>query len=159
MAEGHRVAARGVLDGGEHNATLGQVGDHNAVGVVLMKTDIRSYPWIDVKYSHGFLDYILSLGIGRTMPTQPHLHQTHPEIAKRLKRAEGHLRSIVQMIEAGRPCVDIAQQLHAVEKAVCQAKKALIHDHLDQCLEQAVGPLDRDQRGSVDEFKTITKYL
>ena len=88
-----------------------------------------------------------------------HLHETHPEIAKRLKRAEGHLRSIVEMIEAGRSCLDIAQQLHAVEKAVCQAKKTLIHDHLDHCLEQAVGPLERDQRGAVDEFKAITKYL
>lgn len=32
------------------------------------------------------------------MPEQ-HIHATHPEIAKRLKRAEGHLRSIVGMIE------------------------------------------------------------
>ncbi len=87
------------------------------------------------------------------------LHRSHPEIAKRLKRAEGHLRSIVEMIETGRPCVDIAQQLHAVEKAVCQAKKTLIHDHLDHCLEQAAGALERDKRGPVDEFKTITKYL
>jgi DNA-binding FrmR family transcriptional regulator len=29
------------------------------------------------------------------------------------------------MIEEGRPCLDIAQQLHAVEKAVAQAKKTL----------------------------------
>jgi len=92
------------------------------------------------------------------MPEQ-HLHQSHPEVIKRLRRTEGHLRSIVGMIEAGRPCVDIAQQLHAVEKAVCQAKKTLIHDHLDHCLEQAVGPLEREQRGPVDEFKAITKYL
>ncbi len=88
-----------------------------------------------------------------------HVHTTHPDIAKRLKRAEGHLRSIVEMIEAGRPCVDVAQQLHAVEKAVCQAKKTLIHDHIDQCLEQAVGPVPRDRRGPTDEFKAITKYL
>lgn len=88
-----------------------------------------------------------------------HLHATHSEITKRLKRAEGHLRSIVEMIETGRSCVDIAQQLHAVEKAVCQAKKILIQDHIDHCLEQAVGPLSRDQRGPVDEFKAITKYL
>lgn len=93
------------------------------------------------------------------MPTPQHLHETHPEIVRRLKRAEGHLRSIVTMIEAGRPCLDIAQQLHAVERAVCEAKKTLIHDHLDHCLEQAIGPLDRDQRGPVDEFKAITKYL
>ena len=70
-----------------------------------------------------------------------------------------HLRSIVGMIEAGRPCLDIAQQLHAVEKAVCQAKKTLIHDHIDQCLEQAAGPVPRDQRGPIDGFKAITKYL
>ncbi len=92
------------------------------------------------------------------MPEQ-HVHKTHPDIAKRLKRAQGHLRSIVEMIEAGRPCVDVAQQLHAVEKAVCQAKKTLVHDHIDQCLEQAVGPVPRDRRGPIDEFKAITKYL
>ena len=83
-----------------------------------------------------------------------HVHQTHPEIVKRLKRAEGHLRSIVEMIEAGRACVDVAQQLHAVEKAVCQAKKTLIHDHVDQCLERAAGA-----RGPLAEFKEIAKYL
>lgn len=88
-----------------------------------------------------------------------HLHETHPEIVKRLKRADGHLRSVIEMIEAGRPCLDIAQQLHAVEKAIGQAKKTLIQDHLDHCLEDVVGPLPREQRVSIDEFKEITKYL
>lgn len=87
------------------------------------------------------------------------LHQTHPETVKRLKRAEGHLRSVIEMITAGRPCLDIAQQLHAVEKAIGQAKRTLIQDHLDHCLEDAVGPLPRERRRSVDEFKEITKYL
>jgi len=88
-----------------------------------------------------------------------HIHETHPDIAKRLKRAEGHLRSVIEMIEAGRPCLDLAQQLHAVEKALGQAKRTLIQDHLDHCLEETVGPLPRDQRRSIDEFKEITKYL
>lgn len=89
----------------------------------------------------------------------PHTHETHPKIVKRLKRAGGHLNSIIEMIEAGRPCLDLAQQLHAVEKAVYQAKRTLIQDHLDHCLEDVVGPLGRDQRRSVDEFKEIIKYL
>ena len=88
-----------------------------------------------------------------------HRHQTHPEIVRRLKRAEGHLRSTIEMIEGGRSCLDIAQQLHAVEKAVGQAKKTLIQDHLDNCLEEAVGALPRQQRRPIDEFKEITKYL
>ena len=86
-------------------------------------------------------------------------HKSHPGIVNRLKRAEGHLRSIVAMIESGRPCLEIAQQMQAVEKAIAQAKKTLIEDHLEHCLEQVVGELPREQRRSIDEFKEITKYL
>ncbi len=88
-----------------------------------------------------------------------HKHDTHPEIVKRLRRAEGHLKSVVTMIEAGKPCLELAQQLHAVEKAIANAKRTLIQDHLDHCLEDAVGSLARDQRRPIDEFKAITKYL
>ncbi|ODT74932.1 MAG: metal resistance protein [Pelagibacterium sp. SCN 64-44] len=91
--------------------------------------------------------------------TQPHKHETHPEIAKRLKRAHGHLRSVIEMIESDRECLDIAQQLHAVEKAVAQAKKALIHDHLDHCLEDAVGTIEPESRKAIDEFREIARYL
>ena len=86
-------------------------------------------------------------------------HESHGPIVKRLRRVDGHLRGIIDMIEAGRPCLDIAQQLHAVEKAIAQAKKTLIQDHLDHCLEEVVGPLGRDRRQSIDEFKEIAKYL
>lgn len=87
------------------------------------------------------------------------LHQSHPDIIKRLRRAEGHLRSTIDMIEQGRACLELAQQLHAVESAIREAKKALIHDHLDNCLEAAVGPASRKARTPIDEFKAITKYL
>jgi DNA-binding FrmR family transcriptional regulator len=87
------------------------------------------------------------------------VHQTHPEIVKRLKRAAGHLRKIIEMIGSERGCLDIAQQLHAVESAIASAKKTLIHDHIDTCLEQSVGAGSRKERASLDEFREITKYL
>jgi DNA-binding FrmR family transcriptional regulator len=93
------------------------------------------------------------------MPMNEPSHETHPAIVNRLKRAEGHLRKIVAMIEAERSCLDIVQQLHAVEQAVANAKRTLIHDHIDHCLEQSVGPLTRQARAPIDEFKAITKYL
>lgn len=93
------------------------------------------------------------------MSQQAHVHETHPEIVKRLKRADGHLRGIIEMIEAGRSCLEVAQQLHAVEKAIVQAKRTLIQDHLDHCLEDVVGPIARERRQSIDEFKEIAKYL
>ena len=86
-------------------------------------------------------------------------HTSHPEIIKRLKRAEGHLRSILNMLEQGRNCLEIAQQLQAVESAVASAKKALVHDHIDHCLEHAVRDGTRSADETIREFKAITKYL
>lgn len=91
--------------------------------------------------------------------SHPHRHTTHPQIVKRLKRADGHLKSVIDMIEDGRSCLDIAQQLHAVEKAIAQAKKTLIHDHLDHCLADAVGPLADADRAQIDQFRDIARYL
>jgi uncharacterized protein len=88
-----------------------------------------------------------------------HTHSTHPEIVKRLRRADGHLKSVIAMLAEGRSCLEIAQQLHAVEKAISQAKKTLIQDHLDNCLEEAVGSVPKQQRQPIDEFKEIVKYL
>lgn len=82
--------------------------------------------------------------------TKPHIHASHANVVCRLKRAEGHLRSVISMIEEGRPCLDVAQQLQAVEGAVRNAKQALIHDHMDHCLD---GDHDRE------ELKAISRYL
>ncbi|MEF8726967.1 MAG: metal-sensing transcriptional repressor [Accumulibacter sp.] len=86
-------------------------------------------------------------------------HASHPEIIKRLKRAEGHLRSIVGMLEEDRGCLEIAQQLQAVERAIASAKKTLVHDHIDHCLDQASGDGPRRPHDAIREFKQICKYL
>ncbi len=82
-----------------------------------------------------------------------HTHASHPQITARLKRAHGHLAKVIAMLDDQAPCGDIAQQLFAVEKAITNAKRALIHDHVDHCLSAGA---DGD---SIDDFKTITKYL
>jgi uncharacterized protein len=82
-------------------------------------------------------------------------HRTHPEIIARLKRANGHLSAILTMFEEGRPCVELAQQLYAVESAVSNAKRELIHDHIEHCLD---GP-DGDTKTAMRELKQLAKYL
>ncbi|ENU4103943.1 TPA: metal-sensing transcriptional repressor [Pseudomonas aeruginosa] len=84
--------------------------------------------------------------------TEAHKHSSHPDLIKRLKRAEGHLRHVVGMIEMGKPCLDIARQLSAVESAVTAAKRALIHDHIDHCL-------DHDAASVMSEMKALAKLL
>ena len=86
-------------------------------------------------------------------------HTSHPDIVVRLKRAEGHLRSIIEMIAAERSCVDLAQQLHAVEKAVGNAKRELIHDHIEHCLADTVGESSKSAKAALKELQLLTKYL
>lgn len=86
-------------------------------------------------------------------------HANHPAIIRRLKRADGHLQTIIGMIEQGRPCSQIAQQLQAVESAIENAKKALIHDHLSHCLERPLKTPGAAGRAALRDFKLIAKYL
>ena len=88
-----------------------------------------------------------------------HVHSTHPAIIKRLKRANGHLAKIVKMIEEERPCLEVAQQMQAVYKAIESAKSTFIHDHIQGCL-SAEGLSDKDKlEKNINDFKEITKYL
>ena len=84
-------------------------------------------------------------------------HQSHKQVLNRLKRAHGHMHKIMDMLEEGRSCVDVAQQLYAVEKAVVKAKRLLIHDHIDHCLGQ--GEAETADASAFSELKEITKYL
>lgn len=79
-----------------------------------------------------------------------HHHTTHPAVVKRLRRAEGHLRHVISMIESEDPCLDIARQLQAVESALTAAKRTLIHDHIDHCLSAGK---------TIDELKALAKLL
>jgi DNA-binding FrmR family transcriptional regulator len=64
------------------------------------------------------------------------------------------------MFSEGRACLDLAQQLHAVEKAIGEAKRTLIHDHVDSCLDVAAnGGSSKSTKNVLAEFKAISRYL
>ncbi|WP_299653723.1 metal-sensing transcriptional repressor [uncultured Jannaschia sp.] len=83
----------------------------------------------------------------------PPLHASHPALIARLKRADDHLRAVIGMIEAGKPCVEIARQMQAFEKAVTNAKRALIHDYMHHCLNAGGSETGRA------ELRTVARYL
>jgi DNA-binding FrmR family transcriptional regulator len=87
--------------------------------------------------------------------------QDHPHsaISRRLKRANGHIETIIEMIEQGRPCAQIAQQLQAVESAIENAKKALIHDHISHGLERSFKASGSKGHAALRDFRLIAKYL
>jgi DNA-binding FrmR family transcriptional regulator len=69
------------------------------------------------------------------------------------------LQVIIDMIEAGRPFAQVAQQLQAVERAIANAKKALIHDHIDHSLARAAGASGPKGRAALRQLRAAAKYL
>lgn len=86
-------------------------------------------------------------------------HHSHPEIINRLKRLHGHVAKIISMIEAEKPCVDVAQQMQAVESAMSSAKRTFIEDHIAHCFNEETMGNPRRRKQEIEDFKSIAKYL
>jgi DNA-binding FrmR family transcriptional regulator len=86
-------------------------------------------------------------------------HISHPEIVKRLKQAHGQLASALTMFAEGRSCMDLAQQLQAVESILHLAKRTLIQDHMEHCIGDALNAGGTTAKQALSEFKSLSKYL
>lgn len=73
-------------------------------------------------------------------------------ITTRLKRANGHLASVIRMLEEGAECEDALTQLAAVNKAIGRGGYALVSTGLQKCLVEG-GP------DSVDAKKMEKLFL
>ena len=67
-----------------------------------------------------------------------HEHKYRKQIVNRLSRIEGHVRSVKDMAAEGRDCSDILLQIAAVRKALDNAAKLLLKDHLESCVADAL---------------------
>jgi DNA-binding FrmR family transcriptional regulator len=66
-------------------------------------------------------------------------------VLNRLKRAQGQLGGVIRLIEEGRDCQDIVQQLAAVNRALDRAGFAIVSSGLRECLTSPDGGTPEDQ--------------
>lgn len=78
----------------------------------------------------------------------------------RLKRSEGQIRGIIKMLEDGRYCIDILNQMQAVKAALARAESELLKEHAATCIEKALasGNVD-EQRQKVGELVDLFDKL
>lgn len=81
---------------------------------------------------------------------------------KRLKTVEGHIRGIHRMIEDETYCIDVIQQIQAVQAALNKISSNILEEHLNSCLITAVRGSDAAERERVlreivDVFETAKK--
>jgi len=65
----------------------------------------------------------MSPDTSKPKPTAATVHRSEHQrdIVNRLRRIEGQVRALVEMVDGGRPCEDIAQQMSAARKAMDKA--------------------------------------
>lgn len=70
-----------------------------------------------------------------------------------MRRIEGQARGIAKMMEDDRYCIDILNQMAAMEAALRSAKAKVLSIHAGHCIEEAVQSGDaRDQREKFNEL-------
>ena len=60
------------------------------------------------------------------------------DVITRMKRIEGQARGVTRMMEDERYCIDILQQMTALEAAIRAAKSKVLAIHASHCIEDAV---------------------
>ena len=63
-------------------------------------------------------------------------------IVNRLRRVEGQVRGITQMVENDRYCIDILHQLQAVKSALARAEDEILKNHAAHCIADAIASGD-----------------
>ncbi|MBO6739912.1 MAG: metal-sensitive transcriptional regulator [Phycisphaerales bacterium] len=70
----------------------------------------------------------------------------------RLKRIEGQVRGVAQMVEDDRYCVDVLTQIAAVQSALRSVGKELLRHHLKHCVADAARLGKDDFSAASDEL-------
>ena len=66
-------------------------------------------------------------------------------ILTRLRRAHGHLATVIRMLEDGAECEDALPQLAAVDKALRRSGYAMVATGLEHCLTTEPENVDQDK--------------
>jgi DNA-binding FrmR family transcriptional regulator len=89
----------------------------------------------------------------RPMPFSTDLQS---DLMARLRRIEGQVRGVQRMIDEGRDCPEILQQMTAVRSAVHQASLVLARAYVSECLK---GSCEADTEALLDRvINTLMKF-
>jgi DNA-binding FrmR family transcriptional regulator len=73
----------------------------------------------------------------------------HDTSLQRLKTVEGHIRGIQRMVEEEAYCIDVIQQIQAVQSALNKISSQILEEHMHSCMITAVRGEDVAERERV----------
>jgi DNA-binding FrmR family transcriptional regulator len=79
------------------------------------------------------------------------------DLTRRLASASGHLKGIERMVAEDTYCIDVIQQIQAVQAALNKVNTLILDNHLRTCVTTAIRGDDPDEREQV--LKEVTSVF
>lgn len=79
------------------------------------------------------------------------------DMIKHLKRIEGQVRGIQNMIESDKYCIDIITQISAIEGSLKKVSLELLEEHTNHCVKNAIAKGNGEQE--IEELLEVFKRL
>lgn len=83
--------------------------------------------------------------------------QDKDNLLARLKRADGQIKGIMRMVEDGRYCPDILQQVSAVTAAMDEVSLILLRSHINGCVRDAIEQHQGDE--TIEDLITVVRKV
>jgi len=83
-------------------------------------------------------------------------HEKNEDVLRRLKSVEGHVRGVQRMVEDGVYCIDVVNQIVAIQRALKKVSGLVLDDHLHSCVTDAMrGPDDATRERVLGELLEV----
>lgn len=85
------------------------------------------------------------------MTEQPGYAPSKEQLLNRLRRIEGQVRGIERMVDEERYCIDVLNQISAIQRALDRVAMGLVSDHTRECVVGAEGGEQEERTGELLE--------
>jgi CsoR family transcriptional regulator, copper-sensing transcriptional repressor len=96
---------------------------------------------------------------GGTVEDMPGYDMSKDDLLKRLRRIEGQVRGIAQMVDDDRYCIDVLTQISAATRALQSVAVGMFDDHLRHCVADAVADGGPDAERKLTEATSAVERL
>ena len=76
-------------------------------------------------------------------------NETKTSVSRRLASAAGHIKGIERMVNDDAYCIDVIQQIQAVQAAMSKVSSIVLESHLNSCVITAIQGEDPRERERV----------
>ena len=83
-------------------------------------------------------------------------HPCHKNQIANIKRIKGQIEGVERMINEGKYCIDILNQIKATKNAITSVEGKILKTHLEECIKESINGENEAQQ-KIDEILKVLK--